>query len=365
MQAFRLTAPHTTELQDVEQPSPGAGEVLVRVAAAGACHSDLHIIESDDALGMAVPVTLGHENAGWVEALGPGVTGLERGQPVAVYGIVGCGVCVACLAGLDNQCRTIPPGGIGLSRDGGMAEYLVAPARQLLPVGDLDLAQAAPLTDAGLTPYHTVNACREGLVPGSTCVVIGVGGLGHMAIQILKATTAVRVIAVDVSDEALALAASLGADHPVASNPEAAGYIRDLVGPPPGGADVVIDCVGRQSTLDLAAAVVSTGGQIAIVGLGGGSLGMAAGAKVPWEVRVVNPFWGTRRELAEVIALARTGRIKAHVETFPLASAAEAYERLRAGSLRGRAVILPAAGRQGAAERREERGRAERSGVRS
>ncbi|HSK10863.1 MAG TPA: zinc-binding dehydrogenase, partial [Vicinamibacterales bacterium] len=224
------------------------------------------------------------------------------------------------------------------------ADYLVAPARQLLPVGDLDLVQAAPLTDAGLTPYHAVNICRDALVPGSTCVVIGVGGLGHMAIQILKTTTAARVIAVDVSDEALAMAASLGADHPIVSNPEAAGYIRDLVGPPPGGVDVVIDCVGRQSTLDLAAAVVTTGGQIAIVGLGGGAVPVAAGAHVPWEVRVTNPFWGTRKELAEVIALARMGRITAHVETFPLADASSAYERMRAGTLRGRAVILPPAG---------------------
>src|ERR671925_172529 len=145
MQAFRLTGPHRTELQTVPDPEPQAGEVLVRVGAAGACHSDLHVIDAPDALGMPIPLTLGHENAGWIEALGPGVTGFERGEAVAIYGIVGCGTCVACLAGRDNECRTIPPGGIGLGRDGGMAEFVVVPARQLIPIGDLDVAQAAPL----------------------------------------------------------------------------------------------------------------------------------------------------------------------------------------------------------------------------
>jgi propanol-preferring alcohol dehydrogenase len=124
---------------------------------------------------------------------GPGVTGFERSEAVAIYGIVGCGTCIACLAGRDNECRRIPPGGIGLSRDGGMAEFVVVPARQLIPIGDLDVAQAAPLTDAGLTPYHAINVTRHNLRPGSACVVIGVGGLGHLAVQILAATTASRI----------------------------------------------------------------------------------------------------------------------------------------------------------------------------
>jgi propanol-preferring alcohol dehydrogenase len=106
MQAFRLTAPHTAELRAVPQPEPRAGEVLIRIGAAGVCHSDLHIIDAPDALGMPVPLTLGHENAGWIEAIGAGVSGIERGEAVAVYGIVGCGACVACLDGHDNACRT-------------------------------------------------------------------------------------------------------------------------------------------------------------------------------------------------------------------------------------------------------------------
>lgn len=340
MHAFRLIAPHTTELVTVPQPEAGPGEVLVRVGAAGVCHSDLHIIDAPDALGMPIPLTLGHENAGWIETIGSGVTGFERGEAVAIYGVVGCGTCIACLAGRDNECRRIPPGGIGLSRDGGMADFVAVPARQLIPVGDLDLAQAAPLTDAGLTPYHAINVTRRNLRPSSTCVVIGVGGLGHLGVQILAATTASRIVAVDVRDEALRLARDVGAHQTVRSDQDAASAIRGLVGPAPGGADVVLDFVGSSSTVDLARAVVTTGGDIAIVGLAGGALPVGFGT-LPFEVRVSVPFWGTRAELAEVIALARAGRIRAHVERFSLEDAQRAYDALRAGRLQGRAVVMP------------------------
>lgn len=340
MQALRLVAPHVAELRQVPQPEPAPGEVLVRVGAAGACHSDLHILDAPDALGLPIPLTIGHENAGWVEALGPGVTGFERGEAVAIYGIVACGQCAACLAGLDNACRRVTPGGIGLSRDGGMAEFLVAPARQLLPIGDLDVTQAAPLTDAGLTPYHAIAVTRRSLRPGGTCVVIGIGGLGHMAVQILSATTASRIIAVDVRDQALALAREGGAHHAVRADADAVAHIRELVGPAPGGADVILDCVGAPATVEIARSVVSTGGDVAIVGLGGGSLPVGFGT-VPFEARVIVPFWGTRSELAEVLALAAAGRIAAHVERFSLAEARTAYDRLRAGQVQGRAVIVP------------------------
>jgi propanol-preferring alcohol dehydrogenase len=340
MQAFRLVAPGAAELRSVPRPEPRPGEVLVRVGAAGACHSDLHILDAPDALGMPMPLTLGHEVAGWVESLGPGVTGFDQGEAVAVYGIVGCGLCAGCLAGRDNECRRVAPGGIGLSRDGGMAEYVAVPARQLLPIGDLDVVQAAPLTDAGLTPYHAIRLADRNLRPGATAVVIGVGGLGHMAVQILAATTAVRIVAVDVREEALALARDAGAQHAFRSDAHTAERVRAIVGPPPGGADAVFDFVGAPSTLDLARGVVASGGSVLVVGLAGGALPVGFGS-LPFEVCVTMPFWGTRAELAEVIALARAGRIAAHVERFRLAEAAVAYEKLRSGSVRGRAVVVP------------------------
>jgi propanol-preferring alcohol dehydrogenase len=223
-----------------------------------------------------------------------------------------------------------------------MAEYVVVPARQLVPIGDLDVAQAAPLTDAGLTPYHSIRITRRGLRPSSACVVIGVGGLGHMAVQILAAVSASRIIAVDLRDEALRLARDIGAHYVVKSDADAARNIRELVGAPPAGADVVLDFVGAKSTVDLARAVVGAGGDVAIVGLGGGALPVGFGS-LPFETRVSVPFWGTKSELAEVIALARARRIIARVERFPLSDAQAAYEKLRAGQVQGRAVVVPAA----------------------
>src|SRR5579872_2314782 len=345
MRAFRFTGPHRTELTTVPQPEPGPGEVLVRIGAAGVCHSDLHIIEAPQAPGFPAPLTLGHENAGWVEAVGPGVTAWGKGEAVAIYGIIGCGRCPACLRGRDNECRVKPVGGIGISQNGGMADYVVVPASQLLAIADLDVAQAAPLTDAGLTPYHAIHISRSVLLPGATCVVIGLGGLGHMAVQILAATTAVRIIAVDVRPEALDLASQSGAHHCFPANEEAAKAIRELTGPPPGGADVVLDFVGATSTLLLGASIISTGGWLVLVGLAGGELKVAPGiidTGIPFEARLVMPFWGTRAELGEVIALARAGRISAHVERFSLEDVQTAYDKLRAGQLNGRAVVLPA-----------------------
>lgn len=344
MRAVRMTSPRVLELTEVPTPEPGPGEVLLRVGAVGACHSDLHIL--DAAAGMfPTPMTLGHEIAGTVETAGPGVAGWSPGDRAAVYGIIGCGRCRACLRGEENRCRVVPVGGIGLSRDGGLAEYVVVPASRLLHVGDLDLTQAAPLTDAGLTPYHAVELARPRLRPGTTCVVIGIGGLGHMALQILVATTAVRIVAVDTSVAALELAVRLGAHHVVPAGPDAVDKIRELVGPPPDGADVVLDFVGAQPTLDTARQVVATGGQLLLVGLAGGTLPVRPVADeaptVPLETGVTVPFWGTRAELQEVIALGRAGRLHADVQTFPLAEAPEAYEALRLGDIHGRAVIVP------------------------
>ncbi|MFG2164679.1 NAD(P)-dependent alcohol dehydrogenase [Micromonospora chersina] len=344
MRAIRMTAPGVLEQVEVPTPSAGPGEVLLRVGAVGACHSDLHILDAPAGL-FPVPMTLGHEIAGTVDQLGPGVTGWSTGDRAAVYGIIGCGRCRACLRGAENACRVVPVGGIGLSRDGGLAEHVVVPASRLLHIGELDLTQAAPLTDAGLTPYHAVELARDRLRPGTSCVVIGIGGLGHMAVQILVATTAVRIIAVDTSVAALDLASRLGAHDVVQAGPDSVDRIRALVGPPPDGADVVLDFVGADPTVTTARQVVATGGQVLLVGLAGGTLPVRPVADepptVPLETAVQVPFWGTRAELQEVIALARSGQLQADVQTFPLTEAPEAYELLRRGEIHGRAVIVP------------------------
>ncbi|WP_406044791.1 NAD(P)-dependent alcohol dehydrogenase [Micromonospora sp. NBC_00898] len=344
MRAVRMTAPGVLEQVAVPAPDAGPGEVLLRVGAVGACHSDLHILDAPAGM-FPTPITLGHEIAGTIDTVGAGVTGWSPGDRAAVYGIIGCGRCRACLRGLENQCRVVPVGGIGISRDGGLAEYVVVPASRLLHVGDMDLEQVAPLTDAGLTPYHAVELARPNLRPGTSCVVIGIGGLGHMAVQILVATTAVRVIAVDTSVAALDLATRLGAHHVVRAGPDTVEKIRSLVGPPPDGADVVLDFVGADPTLTTARQVVATGGRLMLVGLAGGTLPVRPVADepptLPLETSVEVPFWGTRAELQEVIALGRVGLLRADVQTFPLDRAPEAYDLLRRGEIHGRAVIVP------------------------
>lgn len=334
-------------LVDVDEPTPRPGEVVVRVGGAGACHSDLHLMHEFEA-GMTPwgpPFTLGHENAGWVHALGDGVVGFEIGQPVAVYGAWGCGGCSPCRSGDESYCENptavaAPGGGGGLGVDGGMAELMLVPsARHLVALPDgIDPVAAAPLTDAGLTPYHAIRRSWRKLVPGSTAVVIGVGGLGHLAVQILKATTAAMVVAVDKRAEALALANAAGADLTLVPAEETAGQIRAFTGGR--GADVVVDFVGSDSTVVLGIGVARMRGDVTVVGIAGGSYNWSF-FTVPYEVSLQTTYWGSRPELEEVLDLGARGLINATVTTFSLADAAEAYRRLAAGDIEGRAVVVP------------------------
>jgi alcohol dehydrogenase, propanol-preferring len=345
IKAYRLLAwGRAPELCDVPVPEPGPGEVLVKVAGAGACHTDLHIMDRpphDDPYERP-PFTLGHENAGWVEALGAGVRSLSPGDPVAVAGAWGCGHCRACRQGREMLCENLDEVGCwggGLGRDGGIAEYLLVPAaRLLLPLGDLDPRSAGPLTDAALTPYHAVKAGPPRLHPGAWALVIGVGGLGHVAVQLHTVLCAARVAAVDVGEAKLALARELGAEAAVPAGPTAAAELRELTGGR--GARLVLDFVGSTETMALAAACAAPGGAIQVVGLGGGTLPVAAGG-LPFDCSLTTPYWGSTVELAEVLDLARAGRIHLRTERFALAQADEAYARLRAGTLLGRAVITP------------------------
>jgi len=349
MRALRLLAWKSDPvLVEVEEPTPGPGQVVIEVGAAGACHSDLHLMREFEAgaLPWGPPFTLGHENAGWVHALGSGVSGLEVGQPVAVYGPWGCGRCARCLVGAENYCddpasAPVPMGGGGLGADGGMARFMLVPdARHLVPLPDgLDPVAAAPLTDAGLTPYHAVRRSWHKLPPGSTAVVIGVGGLGHLAVQILEATTAARVIAVDTRPEARALAEAGGAELTMAPDDDTAQAIRQATGGR--GADVVLDFVGNAATMALGAAAARTVGDVTVVGIAGGTLPFSF-FSVPYEVSLQTTYWGTRPELVEVLDLGARGLVRARVTTFSLDQALDAYRAMEAGRLEGRAVVIPA-----------------------
>ncbi|MGW1675388.1 NAD(P)-dependent alcohol dehydrogenase [Streptomyces sp. NPDC002324] len=332
------------EVVDVPVPEPGPGEVLLKVTAAGLCHSDLAVMGwPEEQFPYPLPMILGHEGVGTVAAVGSGVEGPAEGDAVAVYGPWGCGRCPKCAVGKENCCPhaaglgILPP---GLGSPGALAEYMVVRSpRHLVPLKGLDPVQAAPLTDAGLTPYHAIVKSLPKLVPGSTAVVIGVGGLGHLAVQLLRALTPARVVALDLSEEKRALAKTVGAHEALLSDDAAAGRIRELTGGT--GAEVVLDFVGAPPTLAVAAASVAVEGDVTIVGLGGGTLAVGFGGGLPFEVSASFPYWGSRAELMEVVELARQGVVSSHVETFALEEAPMAYERLHAGDIDGRAVVLP------------------------
>ncbi|MCW2735048.1 MAG: alcohol dehydrogenase [Mycobacterium sp.] len=331
------------QLRDVPVLEPGPGEVLIKVGGAGACHSDLHLLEAPaGSRSFTLPFTLGHENAGWVESLGPGATGFAPGDPVIVYGPWGCGLCMNCRRGMENYCQEPgkpSPGGLG-GTDGGMAEYLLVPStRYLIPLGGLDPREVAPLSDAGLTSYHAVKRSVHLLGPGSTAVVIGAGGLGQMAIQVLKALSgATTVVAVDTSEEKLKLAKALGADEVLVSGHDAVTRIKDITRGL--GAELVLDLVGVGPTLNMAAQVARILGHLTIVGVGNAALPVNFSSP-PHECAVASPFWGSIPELLEVVALAQVGKVKMLVEHFSLDRAAEAYDLLHDGNIRGRAVIIP------------------------
>lgn len=344
MKAFQLIEPGTAILHDIAVPEPGPGEVLVRVAGAGVCHSDLHLLHMKR--WKPLPMTLGHEVAGHVAALGPGVDSWTTGTPVLGYLCWGCGRCRTCAAGFENYCeaagRGITPGP-GLGFPGSMAEYVVFPARHLVALGDqLDPVEAAPLTDAGLTPWHAVNQVREQLGGAGTAVVIGVGGLGHMAVQVLAATTAAEIIAVDTDPARLEHARDLGASTTLVSDATTAEALLEHTRGR--GAEAVLDFVGAGATLDLAAATVAPFGRIAVVGLAGGTLPFLAGGPphgLPWGASVIKPYGGTRAELHDLVRAAARGTISATVERHALDDAAEVFTRLDEGRVSGRAVLVP------------------------
>lgn len=334
-------------VDDAPMPVAGPGQVVLKVAAAGACHSDLHIMY-DYPAGMfpwGPPMTLGHENTGVISEVGAGVTGWQVGDRVAVHGPWGCGHCAECADGADNYCanpfhapNSAIGGGIGL--DGGMAEYMLVPdARFLVSVPDaLDLVDAAPLTDAGLTPYHAVTLSLPKLTPGTNVVTIGVGGLGHMGIQVLAALSGATITALDTRPEALQLATECGAHHTILSTgDDVATQVKDTIGGP---ADVVIDFVGVDQTIALGVALSRIRGDLTIVGAAGGTYGVGI-YTAPYELNVRSTMWGTRTELAEVMALAAIGKIHPVYERFTLTDSLTAYQKLHHNDVRGRAVVVP------------------------
>ena len=326
-------------IERVPVPEPSGTEVRVRVAGCGVCHTDLHIARTDR-LRVSRPITLGHEIAGWLDAAGPQASATLRrariatGDPVLVFGGWGCGACRECSLGQEQRCeRSASP---GFQRDGGYAEHVLVPhARYLVPLRGLDPVEAAPLADAGVTPYRAVLRAAPWLVSGSRVLLIGLGGLGQFAIQFLRRLPDLTIAVRELDPDKLQIAADLGADLGVLAGDDS--FVSLGLG---GHADVVFDFVGTDDTLAYAARNVEPGGLISLVGEAGGHLSFGFD-QPPVETYVTTTAWGSLDDLREVVRLAARGRLRWKVERMPLRKARSAHDRLLAGRVKGRIVLVP------------------------
>lgn len=340
MRAYQMReAGKMPQLVEVPIPEPGPGQVRLRTAGAGLCHSDLLVIHADPPF-FTYPMTIGHEATGWVDKVGPGVADTNVGEAYGVYFSWGCGRCGPCAQGAENVCDTANTiGGLACGRDGGMADYiLVDSSRHLIPLGELDPVAAAPLMCAGVTTYHGVSQSLDLLKPGSAAVVIGIGGLGHIAIQLLKAMTSAKVIAIDTQTEKLEQARRLGADHAFLAGAEAAEQIRSVTRGL--GANVVLDLVGNDQTLRFATAVLAQGGDLKMIGVGGGALPIRF-HEMPRDSHVSVPYAGSISDQREVVRLAQEGLVHPEVVEIGYDALEATYALMDSGRLRGRAVLVP------------------------
>jgi propanol-preferring alcohol dehydrogenase len=330
-------------VEEVPTPRPGPGEVLVKVEGAGFCHSDIHVIDGEIPILPRMPLILGHENAGIVAAIGSGVRAVKEGDTVAVFGGWGCGRCDYCVTGSEQLCET--PEWPGLSmHDGGYAEYLLVPhERYLVKLFRLKPAEAAPLTDAALTPYRAIKKALPLLDPDHSALLIGLGGLGLYGLKLLRLLAGCPVIVVDVSDDKLRLAQNHGASQVFsAKDPDLTTKIRELTGGH--GVNASFDFVGTDASLALAVGATRSLGKVSQLGLSGGTTRMKVLENTRFEVAFEATLWGTIKELREVVALAETGRLTPiPIELAPLDDINEVYARLKRGTVRGRVVIRPAA----------------------
>jgi NAD+-dependent secondary alcohol dehydrogenase Adh1 len=341
VKAVRIHGYHQQPVVE-EVPEPGVKgplDVVVKIGGAGVCRTDLHIIEGqwDAAMHPALPYTLGHENAGWVHEIGSAVTNVAVGDTVILHPTPTCGLCRACRAGDDMHCTdsSFP----GLSHDGGMAEYLLTSARACVKLDPKTRpADVAALADAGITAYHAVRKAIGLLYPGTTAVVIGAGGLGHIGVQCLAALTATTIVVVDRNPDALKLAAQIGAHHTVVADGTQVEAVRELTGGR--GADVVLDFVAEQGAEADAWAMTARAGSYFVIGYGG-TVQVPTLDIISTERNIIGNIVGTYNDLAELMALAEGGRVTLHTRTYPLDAAADAFADLDAGRVRGRAILVP------------------------
>jgi NAD+-dependent secondary alcohol dehydrogenase Adh1 len=327
------------ELVDRPEPEPaGDRDVVVRIGGAGVCATDQHAIDGlMEPAGLRPPVVLGHENAGWVHAVGDGVTAASVGDAVLVYPAYSCGLCVPCRRGLDMHCERHQF--TGLTRDGGFADFVLVDERSLVPLPPgVEPVAVAPHADAGITAYHAVKKLLPRLVPGSTSAVIGVGGVGHIALQLLRVLGGGSVIAIDTDERRRALAKELGADEVLGGDGDVAGAVREATNG--AGADVVLDFVATDATHAAGLEMLARRGLYSTVGYGG-LLTVPSVALVVGETAIAGNLVGSWIDLWELLQLHGRGDVTLRTETHLLEDVNAVLDKLRDGEVTGRAVLVP------------------------
>jgi NAD+-dependent secondary alcohol dehydrogenase Adh1 len=340
MKAARLHAFNTAlELDEVPAPEvTGPFDVIVRVGGAGFCRTDLHLMEGwfDGVIPVDLPLVVGHENAGWVEAVGRQVTNLAVGDAVVMHPRMSCGMCRACRMGRDMHCAEFVFSGV--TTPGGFAEYLKTTARAVvkLPPG-VEPKDVAAHADAGVTAYHAANKAAAVLYPGAKAVIIGAGGVGHIGIQCLRALSPAEIVVVDKSPEALELARECGAEHTVVADGTQADAVRELTDG--GGAQVVLDFVGEGTVSD-GVGMLAAGGSYFVVGYGD-TLSVPTIQMVLTETSFIGNLVGSYIDLVELIALVAQGKVTSHNRTYPLGAVNDVLNDLKQGRLQGRGILVP------------------------
>lgn len=328
---------HYQDVPDPEIAHPR--DVIVRIGGAGVCRTDLHVVEGlwQEISQVSLPYIMGHENAGWVEAVGTGVTAFKPGDAVICHPLVTCGHDLACRRGHDMQCedQAFP----GLTRDGGYADLLRTHERTLVKLpSTLAPKDVAPYSDAGLTAYRAAKKAAKQLEPGQTAAIIGAGGLGHIGIQVLRSLCAADIIVVDRAEAALKHAENFGIEHTVLADGNEVEKVKELT--KGYGAEAVIDFVGEGDAVANGLAMTRDAGTYYIVGYGG-RLEIPTMEMIVSEKSIVGNLVGTYPELVELMELAHRGRVDLATREYKLADADQALHDLNAGSVPGRAVLIP------------------------
>ena len=341
MKAVQVVGYHTKlQLTDIPEPTiEGPLDVIVKIGGAGVCRTDIHILEGqwEQKSGVELPCTIGHENAGWVHAVGDAVTNVTVGGKVILHPLITCGLCRACRSGDDVHCEksSFP----GIDTNGGYAEYLRTTARSVVKIDDsLEPADVAALADAGLTAYHASAKVARATNPGQVCVVIGAGGLGHIGIQVLKAISGVTVVVVDRNPAAVQLAGEIGADKVIVADGSHVQQVLDLTGGH--GAEAVLDFVGEGGATKEGVAMLRRAGNYFVVGYGE-NIDVPTIDIISTEINFIGNLVGSYNDLQELMVLAAQGKVKLHTSKYPLEEFQRAIDELDAGRVRGRAILIP------------------------